>query len=620
MGFGYHSDFHQPYYLGAGVSNFANAKLLEFALGGHGYRINWDAEIPLRFQSVPTLKQQQDLSDAPGEQSVNPEGLWRRIGESYHLGAGQVHYDRKDSQQFRFRDSQGVDVWEKWQLSLLHETLQKSSSANTNLRAVVAGSHLYWCDGTSIRFLTDLGAGITDITGEPGTPPSSIISDGFNVWTSHGASGIFKTTRGAASTASHITGSTGILGYVRNRVLVTSLDGRSIYDVTALAVGGAPGALPAALFTHGNTDFDFVGFAECAGYIYAAGFSGDKSLIYKIAVRPDGTGLDQPSVAGELPDGEVVTHINGYLGRFVFVGTNKGWRFGVVGGNGDLQLGAFVGTPNSVLCSEGQEEFIWYGLSAFTASETGLGRLSTSKFSDVDNLVPAYASDLMATGFTNDILSVVTFQDKRVFTVSGRGLYYEGTNCVAEGYLDTGKISYGMTEPKIGLWVVIQHEMDTGSFEVLISADGGSFVSLGTHLAEDTPGPFGVGELLGGSFELRIKLNRDTVDLSECPIFLSWLLRVQPRPEVTELIYATVFIAPEIETMVDTPHAYNTDAEIDYIRRLQREKTVTTAQTGQSLYTVILDDYDIIPHSLMEGLSGLDGSNLDCMLKLKVAT
>lgn len=620
MGFSFHTPFNEPFYEGAGVSNLANARLLEFALGGHGYRINWDAEIPLRLQSVPTLKQQQDQSEAPGEQSVNPEGLWRRVGESYHLGAGQIHYDRKDSSQFRFRESQGVDIWEKWQLSLLHETLQKSSSANTNLRAVVAGTHLYWCDGTSIRYLTDLAAGISDITGEPGTAPSSIISDGFNVWTSHGASGIYKTTRGAASTASHITGATGVLGYVRNRVLATSLDGRSIYDITALAVGGVAGALPAALFTHGNTDFDFIGFAECSGYIYAAGFSGDKSLIYKIAVRPDGTGLDQPSVSAELPDGEVVTHINGYLGRFVFIGTNKGWRFGVVGGNGDLQLGAFVATPTSVFCSEGQEEFIWYGLSAFTSSNTGLGRLSTSKFSDVDNLVPAYASDLMASGFTSDVLSVVTFQGKRVFTVSGHGLYYEGTNCVAEGYLDTGKISYGMTEPKIGLWVNIQHEMDAGSFEILISANGESFISLGTHQAVDVPGPFGVGELLAGSFELRIKLVRDAIDLTTCPVFLSWLLRVQPRPETTELIYVTVFLAPEVETLGDTAYAYNTDSEVDYIRRLQKEKTVTTAQIGKTLSTVILDDYDISPQQIMEGLSGLDGQNLDCLLKLKVAT
>lgn len=619
MGFHYNTPFGEPWYLGEGSSSAVAAKLLEAALGGRPYRINWDAENPLRYIPVETMRQQADQSDSPGEQSLNPESLWRRTGESWHLGAGQSRFDRKDSSEFQFNTSQGVDIWDKWQLTLLKDTVEKKSSANTNLRFAVAGSHLYWTDGTSIQYITDLTTAIQDITGEPGTAPSSIVSDGFNVWTAHGASGIYKTTRGAATTASHITGSVGVLGYVRNRVLATSLDGRSLYDVTALAVGGAPGALPAALFTHGNTDFDFIGFAECMGYIYAAGFSGDKSLIYKTAVKEDGTALDQPSVAAELPDGEIVTCIYGYLGRFVFIGTSLGWRFAVVGGNGDLQLGARVNTDNSVLCAEGQGEFIWYGLTNYSETHSGLGRLSTAKFSDINNLVPAYASDLMVEG-QGAIQSVVTFQGKRVFSVAGDGIYYEGTNCVESGHIDTGEVSYGMTEPKVGLWFNLQHEVEHGSFEVLVSVDGEAFISIGTRLATDQPsGSLGLGEVVASSYEFRLVLNRDVVDPTGCPVLLSWLFRVQPRPEVTTLIVATVFLAPEVESLVDTTQFYDTSVERDFIQRIHREKTITTFQVYEESHSVILEQYDIRSQGVVEGINGRKGQNYDCELTMKVA-
>lgn len=621
MGFSLVSTFSEPFYLGGGTSTEVAASVAEVALGGLPLLIDMKADIKIKHTTVEILRQQADQSEAPGEQSVNPEGFWRRVRESWHYGAGQEYADRKDSSEHRFRRSRGVDVWEKWQLSLLNDVGLKQLAASANQYLAVAGSHLYHTDGTVLRYWTDIiGPGTsTTVTGTPVTAPTAMVSDGFNVWTVHGTA-LYKTTRGAGATASHITGLTaGVqsLGYVRNRVMYGQ--GRSLYDITALAVGGG-GALPAALFTHGNTDWNWVDFAEGTGFIFAAGASGDKSLIYKTAVKQDGTALDIPSVAAELPDGEVITHINGYLGRFLFVGTQKGWRFGVVAGNGDVSLGALVENDAPVLCSEGQGQFFWYGQGVTDSTFTGLGRLSTAFFTDLDNLVPAYASDLMVSGQTNNIQDVVTFQGVRVFTIQERGMFFEEDFSVATGYLDTGDINFNMVEKKVGLWVDVGHLLDPGSFEVQLAFDGGSFVSIGDRVVgQGDPTPFGVGEITAQTFELRLILNRDTVDATLRPKILNWLLRVQPRPQPTKLVLATVIVSPEMLSNLDTPLDYNTFDVQAYIEDLHANKTVTTWQEFPgALWSVMVDNYETDLVQWVRDGNGPDGQINTIFLKLKV--
>lgn len=610
------STFHDPFYEGGGSSSLASSGVAEVALGGRAYMINWDAgDGALAVESVPMLRQQADAADTPGKASVNPEGLWRSTRETWHMGSGQEHLDAEDSNPFRYHTGQGIDPWSKRQLGLLHATTEKVTNANTNLRLAVAGTHLYYVNGTQISFYIDIVAGsITNLTGSPGTAGSSIATDGFNVITAHGASGVYKTTRGAASTAAHITGTVSLLGFARGRFLAAQ--GRSVYDITALTVGGS-GALPAALFTQGNTDFVWVDFAEGFGFIFMGGYSGDKSLIYRTAVKQDGTGLDAPTVAAELPDGEVITSLYGYLGRFICIGTNKGFRLSVVNGSGELSLGARIDTPQSVLCFEGQGQFIWYGLTGFTSTETGLGRLSTEFFVDPSTLQPAYASDIMATG-TGAILSVVTFGGRRVFTISGDGLYYENDNCVTSGYFTTGKISYGIAENKIGLWFDLQHQEDDGSFEVAVSLDGGPFISIGTAEALATPTTtFGLGEADAATFDMKVTLFRDVSDATLCPLLLSWLLRVQPKARMTKYILATILMAPEVEDLAGNTLFYDTFEEQAFIENLHNDKTVTTWQEGLGAYSIVVEDYKVIKRSLVLGAEGYIGFNADIPVKLK---
>ena len=82
---------------------------LPVAVEDHAYMIEPSG---YRRETVQVLRQQADQSSEPGEQSLNPQGLWRRSQESWHHGAGQEFLDGRqgdgatDSQ--RYRASKGI--------------------------------------------------------------------------------------------------------------------------------------------------------------------------------------------------------------------------------------------------------------------------------------------------------------------------------------------------------------------------------------------------------------------------------------------------------------------------------------------------------------------------------
>ena len=61
--------------------------------------------------TIPAQRESIQLTDVPGEGTINTEGLWRRGAISWHHGSGQLYADRKESDPFRFLNSLGVDPW-----------------------------------------------------------------------------------------------------------------------------------------------------------------------------------------------------------------------------------------------------------------------------------------------------------------------------------------------------------------------------------------------------------------------------------------------------------------------------------------------------------------------------
>lgn len=615
------------YYSGGGVSSLVPG-LFPVAIDGHPYLIDLKIGDTIRssgtgFQrsSIPLLRNQADVANLPGEQSINPEDLWRRAAEDWTHGAGQKHFDRQESDSSRFNVSKGVDVWTKWQISLLNDTLLKKSTAQTNLAMVVAGSRLYVQFGSTVdaslyyTTTTTVTDDFTPVTGTPAASSTGITSDGVNVWASY-PTVIHHTTTALGATTSRVTGGTAFsaIAYLKGRLMVA--DGPTLYNlvVNANATTGTQAvpvtAATGLLYTHPNASFNWVGFAEGQGNIYAAGYAGDKSLVYRTTIRADGTALDIPVVAGELPDGEIVRAIQGYLG-FVLVGTDRGVRFGTTDGNGNITFGALIqtstGTTSPVRCFEPQDRFVWFGYSPYDSVSTGLGRLDLSVFTSPNT--PAYASDLMVTSQAA-VLAVVTFGNKRAFAVSGVGFYVESLVPVASGTLDSGLITYGIHDNKVPMYVEMRCNPLVGSYTIAIATDSGAFTTLGTtSTAGATASTFSAGQDQANRFELRLTLTAGAT----APVLSRLVLRSYPAAPSGEIFVVPVLLYEEVE-VGDQIRTFNPLIELNFLRSIISDHRLVTYQEGTDNHSVFIDDYQWYPgHLTMDG-NFWDGT---CVLKMK---
>lgn len=598
-----------PFYTGAATSDLVPA-VFPVALNGRPYLIDRKSNEWGR-KSIALLRYQTDTGNLPGEQSLSQEELWRRAQDSWSHGAGQSFVDRADSDPARFRRSKGVDVWSRWQLSLLPDTVSRRASSATNLMLETAGSYLYLTDGASLLFTQDVTVSPvwTAVTGLPAVAASAMTSDGFSVWTAHGTSGIYRSTRGAASSSSYVTGTVGLVGYVKGRLMAAQ--GGALFNVTA------SGALPAPLYTHPNTDFRWIGFAEGKNVLYAAGFSGDKSLIYRTAVKADGTALDVPQVAGELPDGETVRSIRGYLG-YVVVGTDLGFRFAVADNNGDLTFGSLVNIGRAVYAFEPQDRFVWFGWSNYDTVSTGLGRMDLTVFTGgaANAYTPAYASDLMATG-QGTVVSVVTFQNIRVFAVSGLGVYGQAATKVASGTLESGSITYGLPDAKVAMLVDVRTQPLNGSFSTAVSVDGGVFTDAGTASSVgSTSATFQLGQRQGTTFELRETLNRSSVDATVGPVVIRHTLRSYPAPPRGELIFLPLLLEERVTTDDGAEYTFDVRAEFDALRSMVQDHVLVTLQDGDERLSVFVEEFQWQPRAKV-GKFGSAFYNGTMVLKMK---
>ena len=565
----------------------------DVAIAGHGYMLDMEADLQgfrgehFARSSVPILRAQADTADTPAEQSINRESAWRKSQESWHHGAGQVYFDRNDSDPYRFHTSKGVDVWSKWNVSLLNDTSRIRASANTNLRLTSAGTHMYLADGNSLLFTTDMAA-FTAVTGTPASACNWVTSDGYNIYAAYGTA-VYSAIRGGAAASSFSTGfpaTVNIVGYLKGRLMVGA--GPSLYNVVT------SGAAPAALMTHANSDFTWVGFADGPGFIYAAGYSGSRSFIYKVTILPDASALNAPSVAGELPIGETVRSVKGYLG-FLIVGTDRGFRLASPDSSGNLTFGQLIKTPSPVLNFEPADRFVWYGLSNYDGTSTGLGRMDLSVFTST--LTPAYASDLMVTG-QGAVTSVSSSSGGlRVFAVSGLGFYLEDSaHLVASGQFTTGQITYGVADDKVAMYLDLRHKPLAGQVTVDMLANSLTSLTLGSSTDPNTTASryaLNAQQTRAETFELTVTLFRDTGVFG--PTVTRTTLRAYPAPSrsfkyvVPLRLHNTVSDLNDVETPVDV------EMERAFLEGLVASQELITYQEGSLAYSVVVEDCDWIP-------------------------
>ena len=234
-----------------------------------------------------------------------------------------------------------------------------------------------------------------------------------------------------------------------------------VYDLSTISYSTGA-SLPAALTTLGGSSA-IMGVADGRGYSYLLRSNGS---IYKFAVAPDGTSLGALSIAGQLPAGEGGFSIYGYLG-FIVVGTTRGIRLATADANGDLTFGAAITDFGFI-----DSNFVAYGSYIFTGTRSpapsttawsGAARLDLSVINETQ---PAYAGDfafpVADVGFVDGGYGVITLIPSStgfvVVTVVDGGLVFSDPDTEpTAAWLDTGKVTYGLSDPKevVGVSAVV---------------------------------------------------------------------------------------------------------------------------------------------------------------------
>ena len=607
------------------VSTNLVPSIFPIAIDGKPYNLDFNNPMGgnlYRRDSVALLRTQADSARVAGESSVSPEIFWRRSFDSWHLGAGQTHADRETSSPYRFRASKGMDVWDKGELKALNDVAsQNPATPNENIGLVVAGARLYSFNATKTYFTTETDASWswTEVTGTPANAPAGIASDGKNVWIAH-TDAIWKTdtsTSAATTFANPPAGTWTGIWFNKGKLFASTSDGK------VHTISGA--GTVTNVIDRSTLGFTWTSSTGVGGYHYFAGYNGDKSIIFKVTLTAEGTALGAGIVAGELPDDEKVLHLDAYLG-YLIIGTNKGVRFANTDANGYVTIGGLIETGQPVYCSEGQDRFVWFGWGNYDDVSSGLGRMDLAEFTAT--LTPAYASDLMAgkpalktslsiasqiaaDPILGDVMSVVTYDNKRVFAVKAKGIFTETTAKVPLATLDTGLISHGIIDTKYAAFMDARMEplASNNVLRLSHSVDSGNFVLSGSAGISGSiySGDFFVGDQ-GRNFEIRITFG----DISPAVLVganvtcTGFMLRSYPSPKRVSKFSVPVMLFDSIN-VADRDWAGNPGADFEFLLDLHRQQLPFSYQEGEISYTVVMDDFQWLPEK-RSNVSGFQGT------------
>ena len=509
----------------------------DVAVGGQPfiYAIN-DARPYVR-QTAPFKKEQFDNGQEPGEQSLT--GWWIRSQSSFHAGAGIKFYDPSAGElvSHRFTDSDNVDVWTKGEVTLLKETANLSGvdSGIYKLISIVDGSTdkiLGWIPAsTTIKNYTPDGTAVeyTDVVTEGlDTAILDITTDGSHLFIAdndHIYTGPITTPTTGYTEYYNFQGDKTrvVLNWVKQR-LVAGINA-SIYELTNAK--SSTHNLPSATYTHPNDDWEWTSISEGGSAIYAAGYSGGNSAIYKFNLSTAGVmpTLTSGIVAAQLPIGEIVNKIESYLG-YLMIGTNKGMRVAIISDTtGDLRYGPLIfEDTNGVRDFAFRDRFVW--ATGTIGTSPGLYRVDLG--AEIEPLRFAYAKDAYLSGATGYATSVdfIGNSDQIAFTTSGSdGIAIQSATVLATtGSITTGKIRFSTLEPKNYKRLLGRGNFDFGSMTLeSVDSNGTRYDHISYDASIGAPEintlqPATQQEYLSYRFEL----SRDADDNTKGPVFTGY--------------------------------------------------------------------------------------------------
>lgn len=526
----------------------------DIAINSQPFFVAATEQNPYRRETAPYRREQIDQSTEPGEQSFT--GWWFRSQLSFHFGSGIKFFEpsQDETLRYRFTDSEGVNVWEQGELSLLKNVVEGHEivTNHNHLRSITYSGidAVLSLDGHDVDKILGDGSVVHFIDYNSGTqdPVESICDDGTTAyWMANFLDGtnkihFFKKALTADDSVANtlmfnangvVVGSgRGVMEWVKSRIIACV--NNSIYELTP-----STSSLPSSLFNHPTDSYTFTSITESGPAIYISGYSGNQSSIYKIVVADDGTttSLTAPAVAAEMPRGEIVYSLKSYLG-YLMIGTNKGVRAAVVNDqDGSISYGPLIlETTQPVYELAFNDRFCWA-----TTGVNGTGGLTRIDLSQqISTLRFAYANDLQIKTDNNETTGVAFLgkTNRLVFTTANGYHYIESaTDYVSSGYLKSGFIRYSTLENKYYKFIKLRGLLQGGTISVSTITSNNIeevVVNVTDTLVNRDLGiskPDGGQEYLGFKFNL-IRSN----DSTTTPIMTGYQIKALPGVEKQRLI------------------------------------------------------------------------------------
>lgn len=386
----------------------------------------------------------------------------------------------------------------------------------------------------------------------------------------------------------------------------------------------------------------WTGIAAGASQVYACGYNlinnqQSDGAVYRTTIDntpaasvsgtfgPMPSGYTYPAKALPISPGEYPTAIYGYL-NFIFLGTNLGVRMCQTlsaydpnaSASGDLKSGPIVPGINQPISQPvtsfvGYKQYVWFSWANYDSSSTGLGRLDLTNF--IEDLAPAYASDLMVTGqggitldwdytvstpateFTPAVIGAPLI----CVTGTSGGVYQQAQSYVNLGEIVSGWMSWDIPENKVALYTRLIAPSLAGTATISVSVDYGGPIAVGTFSgAIDTDNTTasqnvmtinsGTG-LQGKMFNYYMTLQPQT---TSTPIINRWQL--DALPQVASETNITAVIQMYSEAVIDGAEDYkNAYGEYVYLDTLRRAQTPVWYVEGPLSALVIIESIDWLP-------------------------
>ena len=571
--------FSEPWYEGSSVSPEV-PRQWPVGIAGHGYLLE-----PALYErtTVERLRATADTSTEPGEQSQSQAGPWRRHGRRWDHGAGQDFFDDEGQDRARFRISQGIDVWtDERRLQLLHATRNINTSSDSNLHVLAVGGYLYFCEGQSLVHTTDpTGSSPTWTSATaPAATITSLCTDGANVYYANGTD-VVKTVIGAGTSSVHSTQNASVVAFANGRLFAGNAN--TVYEVDAAGVATSK-------YAHFNTSASVACIIGTPQGIYVGVNASDKGEFVYIGVNASTGALATAISAGTLNDGETINTMD-YYGGLLILGTSRGLRLAQIVSDHGVSPGPAV-EVGSVKCVEPQAEFCWFGWTNYTATVSGLGRAKLSTFTEP--LVPAYATDLMATG-NGAVTSAATFGTRRYFCVAGVGLFAEYGDLVSSGTINQGQVAFGTPDLKNVISVDLRHEPLQGTVAVSLVLDNESTQTVNTSNIEDSlspAAPFAVANVTTEAFEVQLTLTRHASTATLGPVVRRWTIRALVVPERVDAWRVPIWLKSELSVPQGSgqrSRSINPREEWRFLKGQEAAGFPVTYQEGHDSYQVLIE-------------------------------